>query len=292
LRIRWSRTPAFYGLSIGLGGAEVQLLEHTNAYATLANNGNHVDVHPILSIEDSQGNELFNLDADQIAKDSNQAIPAGNAYQVSSILTDNEARSIVFGPENRFGNTQQQLGRPVAAKSGTTDEWKDLWTMGYTTDVAIGVWVGVSGGAPNTGLEAIDGIQAAGPIWQNMMYEVHNSDFAPLLIGPSGSALPEEFPVPDDAYEGEICAVTGSSRVPGKPMRNGCARARARIVRARTWENVNATSWTTPSPPPAAGTRGGQGMPWTGSHGTPAQSVSEAFQYPTMARRRTQRGLR
>lgn len=200
---------SFYGLSIGLGGAEVQLLEHTNAYATLANNGNHVDVHPILSITDSQGNELFNLDEEQIAEDSNQAIPAGNAYQVSSILTDNDARSIVFGPENRFASTQQQLGRPVAAKSGTTDEWKDLWTMGYTTDVAIGVWVGVSGGAPNTGLEAIDGIQAAGPIWQNMMYEVHNPEFAPLLVGPDGSALPEEFPVPEDAYEGEICAVTG-----------------------------------------------------------------------------------
>jgi membrane peptidoglycan carboxypeptidase len=199
----------FYGLSIGLGGAEVQLLEHTNAYATLANNGTHVGVHPILSIRDTQGNELFNLDSEQIAEDSNQAIPAGNAYQVTSILTDNDARSMVFGSDNRFGNTQQELGRPVAAKSGTTDEWKDLWTMGYTTDVAIGVWVGVSGGAPNTGLEAIDGIQAAGPIWQNMMYEVHRDEFAPLLVGPDDRPLPEEFPVPSDAYEGEICAVTG-----------------------------------------------------------------------------------
>ncbi len=199
----------FYGLSIGLGGAEVQLLEHTNAYATLANNGSHVPPHPILSIKDSQGNELYALDADQIAADSNQAVPAGNAYQVTSILTDNDARSMVFGSDNRFGNTQQQLGRPVAAKSGTTDEWKDLWTMGYTTDVAIGVWVGVSGGAPNTGLEAIDGIQAAGPIWQNMMYEVHNSQFSSLLVGPDGNAVPEEFAVPDDAYEGEVCAVTG-----------------------------------------------------------------------------------
>ena len=199
----------FYGLSIGLGGAEVQLLEHTNAYATLANNGKHVAPHPIISIKDSQGNELYNLDSEQIAEDSNQAIPAGNAYQVTSILTDNEARSMVFGSDNRFGTTQSQLGRPVAAKSGTTDEWKDLWTMGYTTDVAIGVWVGVSGGAPNTGLEAIDGIQAAGPIWQNMMYEVHKSDFSGLLTGPDGNAMPKEFPVPEDAYEGEICAVTG-----------------------------------------------------------------------------------
>lgn len=199
----------FYGLSIGLGGAEVQLLEHTNAYATLANNGTYVPAHPILSIKDSQGNELYALDTERLAEESNQAIPAGNAYQVTSILTDNESRATVFGTDNRFGNTQSQLGRPVAAKSGTTDEWKDLWTMGYTTDVAIGVWVGVSGGAPNTGLEAIDGIQAAGPIWQNMMYSVHEGEFTDLLVGPDGQPMPEQFPVPEDAYEGEICAVTG-----------------------------------------------------------------------------------
>ncbi len=66
---------------------------------------------------------------------------------MTSILTDNDAREMIFTTNNRFGNTQDELGRPTAAKSGTTDEWKDLWTMGYTTDVAIGVWVGVSGGA-------------------------------------------------------------------------------------------------------------------------------------------------
>lgn len=206
---------SFYGLALGLGSGEVQLLEHTNAYATLANNGTHVDVHPILSIKDSQGNELFALDQDQVEKDSNQAIPAGNAYQVTSILTDNDARSMVFGSNNRFGETQSQLGRPTAAKSGTTDDWKDLWTMGYTTDVVVGVWTGTSGSGSTVGLPEVDGIQAAGPIWQDMMLELHdNPEFSTLLVGPDGNAVPEAFPVPDDAYEGEICAVTGHK--PGK----------------------------------------------------------------------------
>ncbi|MDQ3657885.1 MAG: hypothetical protein M3457_22770, partial [Chloroflexota bacterium] len=139
-----------------------------------------------------------------------QAVPSGNAYQVTSVLTDNDAREMVFGPTNLFGQTQEQLGRPTAAKSGTTDDWKDLWTMGYTTDVAIGVWVGVSGGANTVGLVELDGSEAAGPIWQDMMVEIHNNAaFSSLLNGPNGNPLPEAFPVPDDAYEGEICAVTG-----------------------------------------------------------------------------------
>jgi len=201
---------SYYGLSIGLGAAEVELLEHTNAYATLANNGTNIPPHPIIEIKDSQGNVLYALDEEQVEEDSSQAIPSGNAYQVTSVLTDNDAREMVFGPTNLFGQTQEQLGRPTAAKSGTTDDWKDLWTMGYTTDVAIGVWVGVSGGANTVGLVELDGSEAAGPIWQDMMVEIHsNAAFSSLLNGPDGNPLPEEFPVPDDAFEGEICAVTG-----------------------------------------------------------------------------------
>lgn len=200
----------YYGLSIGLGAAEVELLEHTNAYATLANNGANVPPHPIIEIRDSQDNVLYALDNEQVEEDTSQAIPSGNAYQVTSVLTDDDAREMIFGPSNLFSQTQEQLGRPTAAKSGTTDDWRDLWTMGYTTDVAIGVWVGVSGGGSTVELEALDGSQAAGPIWRDMMVELHsNAAFSSLLNGPDGNPLPEAFPVPDDAYQGEICAITG-----------------------------------------------------------------------------------
>ena len=202
--------PGFYGVSIGLGSAEVQLLEHTNAYATLANNGTYVPAHPIIKITDGQGNVMYDLDEDQIKEDSSQAMPAGNAYQVTSILTDNQSRARVFSENNLFGNTQEALGRPTAAKSGTTENWRDLWTMGYTTDVAIGVWVGRSGDGGSTQLQEIDGIAAAGPIWRDMMELIHsNSTYAALLYGPDGKPLPEEFPQPDDVRKINLCAATG-----------------------------------------------------------------------------------
>ncbi len=194
---------SFYGLALGLGAGEVQLLEHTNAYATLANNGTWVPPHPIIRITDSQGNVLFDLDEEQIANDSAPGVTPGNAYQVTSILTDNQAREMIFTTNNLFSRTEDQLNRPVAAKSGTTDAWRDLWTMGYTTDLAVGVWVGTSGSSNTSNLVEIDGIQAAGPIWSAMMVEMHsNPAFSSLLHGPDGNPLPSEFPVPSDAYEG------------------------------------------------------------------------------------------
>lgn len=207
----------FYGLAIGLGAGEVELLEHTNAYATLANNGTFVPPNPILKIADSQGNVLFELDREEIAAQSDQAIAAGHAYQVTSILTDDEARELVFGAENIFGATSQQLGRPVAAKSGTTENWKDLWTMGYTTDVSIGVWVGRSGDTNEMAtLPELDGSQAAGPIWQEMMNLVHDTpEFSALLVGPDGQPLDEEFEQPEDVYRGEVCEATGNGPTSG-----------------------------------------------------------------------------
>lgn len=207
----------YYGLSIGLGAGEVELLEHTNAYATLANNGTYVPASPILEIKDSQGNVLYRHDTQTISKEASQAVPAGNAYQVTSILTDNDARAMVFTKDNLFGNTQSELGRPTAAKSGTTEDWKDLWTMGYTTDVAIGVWVGKSGDSGQGQVYEIDGIQAAGPIWQQMMLEMHNNAaYSKLLVGPDGNPVAENFPVPDTVSKQEICATTGHKPGSGK----------------------------------------------------------------------------
>jgi membrane peptidoglycan carboxypeptidase len=215
----------FYGLSIGLGAGEVQLLEHTNAYATLANNGKFVPAHPIREIRDSQGNKLYELNKEQIEKDTVQAMNPGNAYQVTSILTDNDSREMVFTTDNLFGNTQSALGRPTAAKSGTTEEWRDLWTMGYTTDVAVGVWVGRSGDAGTAQLPEVDGIQTAGPIWQDMMMTIHDTaQFTALLVGPDGNPPPKEFPQPDEAFRGELCAPTGHKPTSGDTVRDWLVR--------------------------------------------------------------------
>lgn len=201
---------SYYGLSLGLGAGEVQLLEHTNAFATLANNGRYVPARPIQRILDSQGNTLYETSPEQIDKEASQAMNPGNAYQVTSILTDNKARSFMFTEDNRFGNTADALGRPTAAKSGTTENWRDLWTMGYTSAVAVGAWVGRTGSASNVDLPEIDGIDSAGPIWQDLMLLIHNTpEYMKLLNGPDGKPMPKDFPVPDEAHKMRLCKATG-----------------------------------------------------------------------------------
>jgi membrane carboxypeptidase/penicillin-binding protein len=213
-----NQDPSFYGLSLSLGAGEVQLIEHTNVYATFANNGKYVPANPILKIKDSQGNVLYDVERDKPWERASQGIKAEYAYQITSILTDNQSRAEVFGENNLFGNTQEQLGRPTAAKSGTTDNWRDIWTMGYTSDLAVGVWVGntsADGSSPSE-LSELDGIQGAGPIWQRMMIEMHtNPKWAGYLVGPNGRALPEQFPRPAGIYEGTVCSATGGKPVAG-----------------------------------------------------------------------------
>jgi membrane peptidoglycan carboxypeptidase len=201
-----------YGLSLSLGSAEVPLLEHTNVYATFANNGKYVPATPILKITDANGNILYELDRDKTLAEADQALKAEYAYQITSILTDNEARSMVFGRGNLFENTGDRLGRPVAAKSGTTDSWKDIWTMGYTTDLAVGVWTGQTSqtGSAEIELPVLDGIQGAGPIWQEMMELMHSDPrWASYLYGPNGQPLPEQFPQPSGLNSGSVCSATG-----------------------------------------------------------------------------------
>lgn len=201
--------PSFYGVALGLGSGEVKLLEHTNCYATLANNGKYVPVTPIQRVEDSQGNILYQTDQESTEKVSEQAIQSGIAYQITSILTDIESRSRVFGDDNALSNAARAIDRPTAAKSGTTENWRDLWTMGYSTACAVGVWVGRSGDGGGE-LQQIDGTPAAGPIFGDMMQVMHNNpDFAHLITGPDGKAMPKAFPMPDDVSEQKICAVTG-----------------------------------------------------------------------------------
>lgn len=206
------QTPENYGLSLALGSGEVPLLEHTNVFATFANEGKYVAANPILKITDSNGQVLYELDRDTSLQNAPQALSPEIAYQITSILTDNEARSMVFGRGNLFENTSDRLGRPVAAKSGTTDNWKDIWTMGYTTDIAIGVWTGqtTQSGNAETELPQLDGIQGAGPIWQQMMEVMHSDPvFAAYLNGPGGQPIANDWSVPAGLVQTEVCSVTG-----------------------------------------------------------------------------------
>ena len=155
---------------------------------------------------------LYELDRDTSLQNAPQALAPEIAYQITSILTDNEARSMVFGRGNLFEETGDRLGRPVAAKSGTTDNWKDIWTMGYTTDLAVGVWSGQTSQSGDAEIELpqLDGIQGAGPIWQQMMQLMHDDPtFAAYLNGPNGQPIADDWSIPSGLVQTEVCTATG-----------------------------------------------------------------------------------
>ncbi|MFA5124820.1 MAG: PBP1A family penicillin-binding protein [Patescibacteria group bacterium] len=149
-----------FGLSIVLGGAEVKLLEHTAAYATLATDGIKHEVNPILKIEDKNNKIIEEF------KDKNEEIiDAEVARQTNDILSDDSARAYIFGSGSRL----VLPGRPAAVKTGTTNDFHDAWTLGYTPSLACGVWVGNN---DNAAMKAgADGSVIAAPIWNNYMSE-------------------------------------------------------------------------------------------------------------------------
>lgn len=145
-----------FGLSLVLGGGEVTLLEHTAAYQAFARDGKYHTPTGILKVEDAKGNVL-----EQYEEDERQAIPANVAYLITNVLSDNAARAYVFGE-----NSLLQLGdRPVAAKTGTTNDSRDGWTIGYTPSIVVGVWAGNN----NNSTMTAGGSSVAAPIWNAVM---------------------------------------------------------------------------------------------------------------------------
>lgn len=151
----------YVGLSMVLGGVRVTPLEHVNAYATFANNGVRHDTVSILKVQDSHGEVLQEWKAEE--NPGTEAMSANLAATMSNVLSDNGARAYVFGPNNYLTLS----GRPAAAKTGTTNEFKDAWTVGYTPSLATAVWVGNANG---TVMKArADGSVVAAPIWKEYM---------------------------------------------------------------------------------------------------------------------------
>ena len=149
-----------YGLSLVLGGGEVNLLEHTNAYATLADNGQYNKPVSILKVTNTKNEVLYEWEQSP----DQEVIKPEIAATITNVLSDDEARAWVFG---RNGNLTLP-GRPTAAKTGTTNDNKDAWTMGYVPQLATGVWVGNS---PTATPMKAGGNALAGTIWNKYMRE-------------------------------------------------------------------------------------------------------------------------
>jgi membrane peptidoglycan carboxypeptidase len=184
-----SLTREDYGLALTLGGGDVSLLEMAGAYAVFANNGVKVPPVSILKITDFQGNVVFEYTPPQ----GEQVIRREHAYLITSILSDNEARSWMFGR-----NSALNLSFPVAAKTGTTDDFRDNWTMGYTPDLVTGVWVGNADYTPMTNTTGTSG---AAPIWSQFMESA-----APYVGGGTTST----FQRPDGIVDKVICSLSGT----------------------------------------------------------------------------------
>jgi 1A family penicillin-binding protein len=151
--------PKRVGLSLVLGGGEVTLLDHVHAYSTLANTGVRHEKVSILKIEDAQGNVL-----EEHKKDSGKrVIDEKYIAMLDSILSNNENRAWIFGENSPLAFS----GRAVAAKTGTTNEFRDGWTIGYTTGISVGVWAGNNDNSPMKA--GADGVNVAAPIWRSFM---------------------------------------------------------------------------------------------------------------------------
>lgn len=148
-------SPEHYGLSLVLGGGEVSLLELTSAYTVFAENGVRHNPVGILEIRDKDGNLL-----EELQPKEEQVLDPNAARMVSDILSDNVARTPLFGPNSflYFGD------RDMAGKTGTTNDNRDAWLVGYTPNIAVGVWVGNNDNSP-----MLRGSAMAGGPWREIM---------------------------------------------------------------------------------------------------------------------------
>ena len=178
-----------YGLSLTLGGGEVSLLEMTGGYAVIANGGLRVPPVAIMKIVDFQGNVKYQYEPPA----GDQVIGPEHAFLMSSILSDNSARTPVFGP-----NSIVNLPFQVAVKTGTSNDSRDNWTLGYTPDLAVGVWVGNADYSP---MENTTGVTGAGPIW---------AEFMTYAINRLTGGNPTSFVRPAGIEEHTICTVSGT----------------------------------------------------------------------------------
>ncbi|MCB0034322.1 MAG: transglycosylase domain-containing protein, partial [Anaerolineales bacterium] len=167
--------PNSYGLSLTLGGGEVKLLDMAYAFGVLANGGTMVgeqipeaqqrlgfrtlDPVTILRVEDRTGRELYAYRQPQ----QQTVLTPQLSYLINDILSDARSRCAAFGCPNAL---ELPDGRPVAAKTGTTNDYRDAWTVGYTPQLVIGVWVGNTDNSP---MEEVPGSKGAAPVWHALM---------------------------------------------------------------------------------------------------------------------------
>jgi len=163
-----------YGLTLVLGGGEVTPLEITSAYGVFANNGIKTNISPIIEIKDKDGKVLEKHETTQT-----QVLDKEVALKISSILSDNTARAPAFGQTSAL----YFADRDVAVKTGTTNDYRDAWIIGYTPSIVVGAWAGNNNNTPME--KKVAGFIVA-PMWRAFMdqalSEVSNEQFEEPLV--------------------------------------------------------------------------------------------------------------
>ena len=185
LGVRSLGEPRNYDLSLALGGGEMNLLELSGAYAALANDGNYTGVSSILDIRDVDGNLLYAPEKTS----ARQIIDPRVAWLISDILSDDRARTSGFGI-----NSVLKIDRTAAVKTGTTTNFHDNWTIGYTPDLLVGVWVGNS---DQEAMHNVSGLTGAAPIWHETIRSI-------LQGRPD-----KKFTQPAGLLQTEVCDLSG-----------------------------------------------------------------------------------
>ncbi|HEX6384719.1 MAG TPA: transglycosylase domain-containing protein, partial [Anaerolineae bacterium] len=192
--------PGYYGLALTLGGGEVPLLEMTHAFATLANMGRRPRLTSVLQISDSRGNVIYDAQAERVPPAN--ALDPRIAYIVTDILDDDKARVPAFGARSVL-----ELSFPAAVKTGTTNDFRDNWAIGYTPSVVVGVWMGNSDGHP---MRDSSGLRGAAPIWRRIIEGIYADPEMTANLMVAGLPAATHFTQPSGIEARMVCLPQGT----------------------------------------------------------------------------------
>ncbi len=189
--------PERYGLTLTLGGGEVRLLDLVGAYSVFDNYGDKVPPISILKIM-RHGEVVYQFDPGNVNRKN--VISPQIAYVITNILSDNTARLLAFDRNNPL-----VLDRPAAAKTGTSNDYVDSWTIGYTPDFVVGIWVGNNNNKP---MDGVAGAIGGGVIWNSFMNSIYKDPKLVTTIKPGGQ-LQTDFVRPNGIVEATVCNESG-----------------------------------------------------------------------------------
>ncbi len=224
---------AVFGPPTGIGATEVRLYDMMEAFGTLANNGTHVDVYAIESVTDSSGNPVVLAERAAATQGTQPQI----AFLMNNILTDDVSRAPIFGQNSPL--VLSDYPGLVAAKTGTSNDSRDLWTMGYTNNAVVGVWIGTVSNSPTVGTSGL----AAAPIWNTVMRTTLQNVGRPGAFNPPNGIIAQPVCVDTGTQPGANCTAIRNEYFFQNQPPPPADQAFVQTVRVDTWTGLRANEF-------------------------------------------------